>query len=116
MFLTTFVCPQGSIYSPVVQNAEQVSWPLTPKNDRATRPFYSTSDIGPSDMRQGGKNYSDMGHGLFSNSTFDMGINKRQRRVTLAFLKIDMRHGDPSVQCAPGLLHEFVYAPTVHRG
>ena len=41
------------------------------------------------------KNYSDMCHSLFLNSTCDMGINKRQRHATLAFLKIDRRHGDP---------------------
>ena len=46
-------------------------WPLTPKFD--------------SDMRQG----------YFLNSTCDIAINKRQRHATLAFLKIDRRHGDP---------------------
>ena len=51
----------------------------------------STSDISLSDMRQGLKNYSEMGHDLFLNSTFDIGINKGQRHATLAFLKIDMR-------------------------
>ena len=71
-----------------------ILWPLTPKINRATRPFLKF-DIGPSDMRQRGKNYSDMGHSLFLNSTFDMGINTRQGHATFAFLKIDMQNGDP---------------------
>ena len=37
---------------------------------------------------------SDMGHCKFLNLTGGMGNNKRQRHVTLAFLKIDMRHQD----------------------
>ena len=42
-----------------------------------------------------------MGHSLFLNSTFDKGINKQQGHATLAFLKIDMLHGDP-LSRAPG--------------
>ena len=45
-------------------------------------------------MRQENKNDSDMGHAHFLNSTCDMEENKRQRHVTLPFLKIDMRHGE----------------------
>ena len=46
------------------------------------------------DMRQGHKGHSDMRHDHFINSTGDMGINKRQiLYTTLAFLKIDRRHG-----------------------
>ena len=36
-----------------------------------------------------------MGHWHFLNSTGDKGNIKRQRHATLAFRKIDMRHGDP---------------------
>ena len=46
-------------------------------------------------MRQGFKKYSDMRQAYFLNSTCDMAINRRQRHTTLAFLKIDRRHGDP---------------------
>ena len=46
-------------------------------------------------MRQGGKNYSDMGHSLFFNSTCDVVENKRQGHATLPFLKFDMRHWGP---------------------
>ena len=44
-------------------------------------------------MRQGFQKYSDMRQAYFLNSTCDMAINKRH--ATLAFLKIDRRHGDP---------------------
>ena len=47
------------------------------------------------DMRQGHLSHSDMRHDHFLNSTGDMGINKRQRHATLAFLIIDRRHGHP---------------------
>ena len=46
-------------------------------------------------MRQGGKNYSDMGHSLFLNSTCDIEENKRQGHATLPFLKFNMRHWGP---------------------
>ena len=49
------------------------------------------------DMRQGHKSHSDMRHDHFLNTTGDMGINKRQRRATSAFLKIDMRHWHPGI-------------------
>ena len=52
--------------------------------------------------RQGHKSHSDMRHEHFLNSTGDMGINKRQRHSTLAFLKIDRRHGHPPSR-APNL-------------
>ena len=55
----------------------------------------STCDIRLSDMRHGGRMESDMRHGYFLNSTCDMVENKGQRHATLAFLKIDMRHGGP---------------------
>ena len=58
----------------------------------------STCDIELSDMRQGGKNYSDMGHGLFLNLTCDIVENKRQRHATLPFLKFDMRHWGPPIK------------------
>ena len=68
-------------------------------------------DIVPSDIRQGSKNYSDMGHSLFLNSTFDMGIYKRQGHAILAFLKIDMWHGDhpPPVKGPSGYLRHGNY-------
>ena len=44
--------------------------------------------------QQGHKSHSDMQHDHFLNLTGDMGIKKRQRHVTLAFLKIDRRHQD----------------------
>ena len=47
-----------------------------------------------------------MGHGHFLNSTGDKGGIKRQRHVTLAFLKIDMRHQDPPSR-APALFVPF---------
>ena len=46
-------------------------------------------------MRQENKNDSDMRHAHFLNLTCDKEENKRQRHVTLSFLKFDMRHGDP---------------------
>ena len=46
-------------------------------------------------MQQGFNKYSDKRQGYSLNSTCGMGINKRQRHATLAFLKIDRRHGDP---------------------
>ena len=49
-------------------------------------------------MRQGGKNYSDMGHSLFLNLTCDIVENKRQRHVTLPFLKFDMQHWGPPIK------------------
>ena len=39
-----------------------------------------------------------MRQGHFLNSTCDKGINKPQRHATLAFLKIDTRHGAPLVK------------------
>ena len=36
-----------------------------------------------------------MREGYLSDSTSDIGIDKRQRHATLAFLTIDMQHGDP---------------------
>ena len=56
------------------------------------------------DMRQGHLRHSDMRHDHFLNSTGDMGINKRERHATLAFLKIDRRHGHPPSR-----------APQVHK-
>ena len=55
----------------------------------------SAGDIGLSDIRHGGKKCSDMGHSLYLNSTCEIGENKWQRRATLPFLKIDMRHRGP---------------------
>ena len=55
--------------------------------------LYSTGDMEPSDMRQEVKIDSDRGHGHFLKSTCDMGINKRQRHATWAFLKFDRGHG-----------------------
>ena len=55
----------------------------------------STGDTRLSDMRQENKTDSDMRHAHFLNSTCDMEENKRQRHVTLPFLKMDMRHRDP---------------------
>ena len=46
-------------------------------------------------MRQGFKKYSDMRQGYLLNPTGDIALNKRQGHATLAFLKIDRRHGDP---------------------
>ena len=46
-------------------------------------------------MRQCFNKYSDMRQGYFLKSTGDMALNKRQRHATLAFNKIDRRHGDP---------------------
>ena len=64
------------------------------------------------DMRQGHKSHSDMRHGHFLNSTGDMGINKRQRPATSAFLKIDRRHahhplGAPDVPHYPCVVSLF---------
>ena len=42
-------------------------------------------------MRHRGYKRSDMGHNHFLNSTCDIEENKRQRRATLPFLKMDMR-------------------------
>ena len=47
------------------------------------------------DMGREHLSLSDMRHDHFLNSTGDMRINKRQRHATLAFLKIDRRHGHP---------------------
>ena len=57
-------------------------------------PLPVISDHSLIDMRQGFKKYSDMRQGHFLNLTCDMSLNKRQRHVTLTFLKIDRRHGD----------------------
>ena len=58
-------------------------------SDRATLMFLKF------DMPQGHKSHSDMRNDHLLNSTGDMGINKRQRQrhATLAFLKIERRHG-----------------------
>ena len=53
-------------------------------------------------MRQENKKDSDIRHAHFLNSTCDTGENKRQRHVTLPFLKIDMGHGDPPPVKGPG--------------
>ena len=45
-------------------------------------------------MRHGFQKYSDMRQGYFLKSTGDIALNKCQRHATLAFLKIDRRHGD----------------------
>ena len=66
-----------------------VTWGLS---DRATLMFLKF------DIRQGHKSYSDMRHGHFLNSTGDMGVNKRQRHATSAFLKIDRRHAHTPVK------------------
>ena len=42
--------------------------------------------------QQGHTSRSDMQHDYFLNLTCNMGINKRQRHATLAFLKFDMQH------------------------
>ena len=47
-------------------------------------------------MQHDFQRYSDMY--FFFNSTCDMGINKRQRYGTLAFLKIDLRHWGPLIK------------------
>ena len=49
-------------------------------------------------MRQGGKNYSDMGHGLFLNSTCNIGENKQQGHATLLFFNFDTRHWGPHIK------------------
>ena len=71
-------------------------WPLTPKIDRVTLPFSKF------DIRHWAYWHAtgpflkfDMGQGHVLHSTCDMGIDKWQRHVTLAFLKIDRWHGDP---------------------
>ena len=48
-----------------------------------------------SDSDMDSKKYSDMGHCHFLNSAGDKGNIKRQRHVTLGFLKTDMQHQDP---------------------
>ena len=53
-------------------------------------------------MRQGGTNYSDMGHSHFLNSTRDTVENKRQGHATLLFLKFDMRHWGPPSRAPKG--------------
>ena len=53
---------------------------------------------GASVTRQEHKSHSDMRNDHFLNLTGDMGINKRQRHTTMAFLKIDRRHGHPPVK------------------
>ena len=58
----------------------------------------STCDIEPIDMRQGHFLNLTCDRDIFVNSTCDMDKNKRQRHATLAFLKIDTRHGDPPVK------------------
>ena len=55
----------------------------------------STCDIELIDMRQGHFLKLTWRQGHFLNLTCNMGINKQQRHATLAFLKIDTRHGDP---------------------
>ena len=49
-------------------------------------------------MRHEGNIYSDMQHSTFLNSTCDIRENKRQRHVTLPFLKIDMRRWGPPIK------------------
>ena len=49
-------------------------------------------------MRQGVKNYSNMGHSLVLKSTCDIVENKRQGHATLPFLKFDMRHWGPPIK------------------
>ena len=72
---------------------------LDPKFDRATPLFLKFAyDMEPIDMRQGFQKYNDMRQAYFLNSTCNMAINKRQRHVTLAFLKIDMRHWEPPIK------------------
>ena len=76
-----------------------------------SRPFNLTGQHGPflkstgeillNDQRQGSKHDSDMRVIHFLKSTCDMEENKRQRHVTLPFLKIDMRHGDPPPRQGP---------------
>ena len=61
----------------------------------------STCDIELINMRQGYFLNSTCDRD-FLNSTCDMGIDKRQRHATLAFLKIDTRHG--YLQSGPLLL------------
>ena len=59
-------------------------------------------------MRQGFKKYSDMRQGYLLKSTGDIALNKQQRHATLAFLKIDRRHGDPPSR-APSLMEHYVF-------
>ena len=77
-------------------------WPLK-STGRQGCFWNSTCDIGPIDIRHGFQKYSDMRQGYFLKSTGDIAINKRQKHATLAFLKIDRRHGDPPSR-APLLL------------
>ena len=53
--------------------------------------------------RQGHTHHSDH----FLNSKGNMVMNKRQRHATLAFLKIDRRHGHPRQGPHPYLLHHL---------
>ena len=57
-----------------------------------------TCDISLSELRHGGKKYTDMKHGYFLNSTCNIGEDKRQRHATLPFHKIDMRHWGPPIK------------------
>ena len=61
-------------------------------------------------MQQGLTNHSDMGHGLFLNSTCDIGENKRQGHVTLPFrARSHTRVTDYDEACkmhlTPGVVH-----------
>ena len=82
----------GAVYINLKKNV--LILPLTLKiarglSDRATLMFPKF------DMQQRHKSHSDIRHDHFLNLTGDMGINKRQRHVTSAFLKIDRQHGHP---------------------
>ena len=55
------------------------------------------------DMRQGHKSHSDMQHDHFLISTGDIGIKEQQTHATLAFIKINRRHGHPPSRAPTGL-------------
>ena len=67
-----------------------------------------TFHIGHSDMRQGGKTYSDMGHSLFLNSTCDIGeISDKDMRYC-QFLKSTCDIEDPPSTPPPPPLQVFL--------
>ena len=71
----------------------------------------STCDMSLGDMWQGGKEdtCSDMRHDFFKTSICDIGGNKWQRHMILAFPKIYMRHRNPPLPPSP---HTHQRAPT----
>ena len=108
---------KGGIYPPGILKRrrskpweEDGPWPLK-STGRQGCFLNSTCEIGPIDMRHGFQKYSDMRQGYFLKSTGDIALNKWQRHATLAFLKIDRRHGDPPSR-APRL-EDLARAPHV---